>query len=1311
MDLYSFMTFEVFLFVPFVVYFLFFKKNEGRSLYSGRDLFYPIKYFFAKQVVEAAQENSRRDRAKLVENDIEPEISFSSEKEIHCQTFKACDQKGNSIQLRFTLRPSKLAEVILVLKLANGHLYTFPNRHQVHLTSVKETRWKINGLTIESLDPYRRVRIVYNGLLRCLGKIEHVQFNFIFNCCSAPKFFPEDCDTKMLSETLATRPWRDASWKQFLSDQIDGYEQFGSMLGFVKGDSFPEEQVLNLAAHRSIYSGPDKQFSLKRDLQIFLAETNGVLVALTLQLFKEEESQLNYGHIFHKNNITVPITAQDIKIQKIGKDKIFPDLFVARINTRTDEYICAFNLDKSSITNHEYTNGSESILIPVETEINVSHGKALMDFQYYDQTKEIKNHHLNLKPILSEKKVEELPDDFVANIKEDNAKILEITGGKGNSLALLSSLGSNNEFLVPDGFVITTNAFKYQLAQSKLLRNAVEKVNDVFCGISEGKKDEVCALAVRLFTNEPVHPEIASIIEESLGKMPKNGEIEVDRWAVRSSAVGEDSEELSAAGQNETILGVAENNILRAVSKCWASLFTYQSVQYRWQHGLAIKADMAVVVQRMVPAEAAGVLFTWHPTTSNPSQMVITSNFGLGESVVSGKSEPDTFVLNRTYDGVVSLNHQTLGAKDKMITLAENGVKEVNCKHENSFVFVDDDNQDAKEIFSLNEEQVLRLGRVGVMLEEAFGGPRDIEWAFFKNDLYLLQSRPITTLNAWTDFELTHELDTPCLTENSLFTMANAGEVFPVATSALSRTSTLNKLDEGMQRCIYSTVDRYFFKAMCIFHHRVMLDCITTVFKQSRNPTIGMDSKVLDLAIFGHPVVNEKISLMVRTRLGPLTWWEGFQEKSARFKEARNVVKIANAAVESAKALDFEINDDDDVETIHQKILCHENNLTVPFQGHASTTAASVFWQMVCMMVLVGREKELNVDHYADFANILSSCDDVESAEVPLFLEKIANIIRDAGFSDEFCSIEQINGVNWLETNCPEAYKVFEEFLSKHGHRCLGEFEMMEEPWGINPSLVIPMIQANIKHGHETTKEHKTIREVVSNLVSRVKFPATFILRWALSYLRIAVGKREQSKSAAILVIHKARLAYRKLASKMVMEGILPSESLVFHFTKHELEQVIKRKNPLLINKALRRQRLHENWKELKFPELSYGLPEPEKDFTPVELLPGTKCIGTPVCTGSVQARACVITHLDEIETLEKGDILITYCTDIGWSPYFPLLSGVVTELGGLVSHGAVVAREYGLPCIVGVKNVTKIFRTGDLVHLNGKTGELGKVE
>ncbi|XP_023310944.1 uncharacterized protein LOC111691808 [Anoplophora glabripennis] len=209
--------------------------------------------------------------------------------------------------------------------------------------------------------------------------------------------------------------------------------------------------------------------------------------------------------------------------------------------------------------------------------------------------------------------------------------------------------------------------------------------------------------------------------------------------------------------------------------------------------------------------------------------------------------------------------------------------------------------------------------------------------------------------------------------------------------------------------------------------------------------------------------------------------------------------------------------------------------------------------------------------------------------------------------------------------------------------------------------------------------------------------------------IQSSVSFRELTKYELVKALDILKQAYRVLSKQMVVKGLLPSPDLVYHLTHYEIGQIIRNRNPLLITKAIKRQRLYPKWNKIRFPEVTFGVPLPESEADQPGDLIDKVCVGTAACAGTVKARACVIRSIKEIDQLQAGDILITVSTDIGWSPYFPILSGIVTELGGLISHGAVVAREYGLPCIVGVREATKVFRTGDVVVLSGSTGRIGK--
>lgn len=218
----------------------------------------------------------------------------------------------------------------------------------------------------------------------------------------------------------------------------------------------------------------------------------------------------------------------------------------------------------------------------------------------------------------------------------------------------------------------------------------------------------------------------------------------------------------------------------------------------------------------MIPSEIAGVLFTTHPTSGDPSEMVITANYGLGESVVSGEADPDTIILNRTWKGEVSWKTATLGSKKIKIT---SGIDI------NGTVAEELGDEEAKR-FCIKEDQALLLGEVGVELEELFGGPRDIEWAFYQDKLYLLQSRPITTLNTWSPYEIYHEFDTPIYSEDSLHTRANVGEVMPGAMSVLSMSVLEKTLEKALQLSTFQSYQPEIRRATCFFNHHAFLDAM-----------------------------------------------------------------------------------------------------------------------------------------------------------------------------------------------------------------------------------------------------------------------------------------------------------------------------------------------------------------------------------------------------------------------------------------------------------------------------------------------------
>ena len=270
---------------------------------------------------------------------------------------------------------------------------------------------------------------------------------------------------------------------------------------------------------------------------------------------------------------------------------------------------------------------------------------------------------------------------------------------------------------------------------------------------------------------------------------------------------------------------------------------------------------------------------------------------------------------------------------------------------------------------------------------------------------------------------------------------------------------------------------------------------------------------------------------------------------------------------------------------------------------------------------------------------------------------------------------------------------------------------MRAKSWNDEPEKVVDAIKVML-HSDDAPQQDRKKATTIDEAIKAVKSPLNGIQKRLLKFLlpkgRYYVGRREWAKSWAIKSVEHVRHLYLLLAKKMVEMGNIPDQDLIFFMTPEEIETLAYSKNPKIIFKALRRRKIFTKFDNIKFPELCQGLPQPVKEEPIVRS--GDKSFtmtGIAVGCGSIKGKARVVKTLAEANQIEHNEILIVPYTDVGWSPYFPMIGGLVTELGGLISHGAVVAREYGIPCLVGCKNATNLIETGDHVYIDGHKGSV----
>ncbi|XP_054278896.1 uncharacterized protein Mb2073c-like [Macrosteles quadrilineatus] len=374
---------------------------------------------------------------------------------------------------------------------------------------------------------------------------------------------------------------------------------------------------------------------------------------------------------------------------------------------------------------------------------------------------------------------------------------------------------------------------------------------------------------------------------------------------------------------------------------------------------------------------------------------------------------------------------------------------------------------------------------------------------------------------------------------------------------------------------------------------------------------------------------------------------------------------------------------------------------------------ASTVWQTILLSILSEGKTDLSEEHLQDIALLLVDKQKAISAQVPVDMKKLCKVIKQSEKWRELTNLPPKKMAVWMQINCPEAFSLLEDITRRYAHRNVKELDLMTTTWGLDNTPLLSMIQTLLRSEHSIL-EKETIPEVDTDVVDKLRSPRKSTTRWLICWLAglasSAAARREMSKDASLRVVHQLRLGYMRLATLMAQEGRLPTPQLVWYCTHYELGTLLGPSNPALLHKISRRQRSWQQWDELQFPEVMVGTPEPIQLGSHPTITSREWVQGTLVCTGSVQGRVCVLLSCTDTQSLQAGDILITHSTDVGWTPLFPLLSGVVTELGGLISHGAVVAREYGLPCIVGATNATLVFKTGDKVFMDGKSGRIHKV-
>jgi len=858
---------------------------------------------------------------------------------------------------------------------------------------------------------------------------------------------------------------------------------------------------------------------------------------------------------------------------------------------------------------------------------------------------------------------------FVLGFQDIDKTKIELVGGKGANLGELSRIEG---ITVPDGFCITTEAFKRIIEETPQVNDLLDQLS--LLKVEDRDKIRELSAEIRSAIEEISIPE--DITEEITRLLSRFGE--TNAYAVRSSATAEDLPTASFAGQQDTYLNIiGKASILKHISKCWASLFTERAVTYRLQNGFDHrKVYLSVVVQRMIFPQAAGILFTADPVTANRKVLSIDASFGLGEAMVSGLVNADSYKVRNG-----EITEKKVSAKKLAIyALKDGGTKE-------QAIEPDQENRQ-----TLTDEQILQLEHIGRKIEAHFGSPQDIEWCLADNTFYIVQSRPITTLYPIPEakdqenrvyISVGHQqmmTDAMKPLGLSLFQLSArymniaGGRLFvditPELASPAKRNIMVNvlaKSDPLFRDALMSVVERDFIKLLPDDEKE----------QQPGNSTPPRDFQTLedyDPAIVGDLIRSSEASVAalkqnIETRSGP-------------------------------DLIDFML--EDILES--KKDLFRTQGFGVIMTGMNAST-----WINEKMEEWLGEKGAADTLSQSVPNNITS--------EMGLALLDVADVIRP--YPKVIAYLQQVKDDTFLDElpeleGGQETKDALLAFLNKYGMRCAGEIDITRPRWSEKPATLIPMILSNIKNqepGASRRKFEQGLQEASKKeqeLLDRLKqLPdgeeKARETKRMIDLVRNLCGYREYPKYGIVSRYLVYKQALLKEAEQLVKAGLIHEKEDIYYLSFEELREVIHN-NKLDYQVISKRKDDFKLYEKLTPPRVITSEGEIIRGRLKRENLPTGAIAGIPVSSGVIEGRARVILNMEDAD-LEDGDILVTSFTDPSWTPLFVSIKGLVTEVGGLMTHGAVIAREYGLPAVVGMENATKLIKDGQRIRVNGTDG------
>jgi phosphoenolpyruvate synthase/pyruvate phosphate dikinase len=858
------------------------------------------------------------------------------------------------------------------------------------------------------------------------------------------------------------------------------------------------------------------------------------------------------------------------------------------------------------------------------------------------------------------------PDCYVLGLQKTDQTQVAVVGGKGAQLGELSRIAGIH---VPAGFCVTTDAFRRVMADAPSIDDRLDRLSR----LNPDDREAVHTLSAeirRTLEGIAIPADLAAAITRALARLDEQAS-----YAVRSSATAEDLPTASFAGLQDTYLNiVGPAAILQHISRCWASLFTERAVTYRLRNGFDHrKVHMAVVVQQMAFPHAAGILFTADPITGNRKVAAVEASFGLGEALVSGLVNADAYQVR---DGEIVA--KAVATKQLAIyALPAGGTQEQAIEPAR------------QEQPALTDAQVVRLAQLGRRIEAHFGRPQDIEWCLVDDGFQIVQSRPITTL---------YPIPAAGDRENHVYVSVGHQQMMtdpmkPLGLSMWQLTALRPMYDAGgrlfvdVTQGLASPSSRAGLLEVLGRGDPLIGDALQTVLDRGDFIPSLPDEHAGKPPAGGAPDPIETDPAIVTDLIS---------RSQASIAALQRDIQTKSGPV----LLDFILADIQEL----KRVLGDLRSMQVIMAGMEAT-----WWLNEQLQAWLGEKNA------ADTLS-LSAPNNVTS-EMGLALLDVADVIRphpevvaflqdveDEGFLDELTKL----------AGGREAQDAIRGYLDSYGMRCVGEIDITRPRWSERPTTLVPVIRDNIRNfepgarkrrfeqGRQEawTKEQEVLERLRALPDGERKAEDT---KRMIDRVRTFIGYREYPKYAIVSRYFVYKQALLEEAERLVQAHVLAETEDIFYLTFSELHDVVRSNQ---VDNQLIRQRkdAFRSYQALTPPRVLTSDGEVITGAYRRDDVPAGALVGLPVSSGIIEGRARVIHDMADAD-LEAGDILVTAYTDPSWSPLFVTVKGLVTQVGGLMTHGAVIAREYGLPAVVGVEHATRLIRDGQRIRVNGTDG------